>query len=158
MVKAAIRVSEGVAAPTRYCDVVVTHPVRWERTRWRGTLGGKAAASAESDKHTGYKPAAGGRAVLLTPLAFETFGRWGHAAAAEVRRLARCRARLPMARRAVDPSSIYRATLLRWRRELSARLQQGNALVLLGATGKPAELSTHAAPLTEALDFLPEAH
>ena len=121
-VKADIRVTEGVAAPTRFCDVVVTHPVRWEADRWRGTLAGKAAANAERDKHTGYRPAAGSRAVLLSPLAFETYRRWEAAAALEVRRLARLRSRLPMARRAVSPEHVYKATLLRWRQKLSVQL------------------------------------
>ena len=140
-----LRVREGPAAPTRYCDVVVTHPIHRNHDQWRAISGGAAAAAAERQKRADYQPAHGGRPVLLTPIAFESFGRWGPAAAAEARRLARKRAQLPTAQRAVDPETIYRATLQRWRREVSVVLQQGNAAVLLAACKPAAVLGSHSA-------------
>ena len=71
-----------------------------------------------------------GQSVLLAPLAYETYGRWGKLAAVEFRRLARARVTLLDAATSADASAVFRGALLRWRRELSVCLQLGNAQVM----------------------------
>ena len=64
--------------------------------------------------------------MLLIPLAFESYGRWGKKAVLELKRLARRRAEREDAQNAVDPNSAYRGFLRRWRQEVAVTLQQGN--------------------------------
>ena len=156
--RADIRVRAGAAAPTRYCDVVVTHPIHRHHDEWHGKGAGIAVAAAERQKVRDYQPAAGGSPVLLTPLAFETYGRWGRAAAAEVRRLARARAMGPAGASMVNPEAMYQASLLRWRREVAVTLQCGNAEVLLACAGRPQECILHVPPSSEPLDLVPALH
>ena len=92
----------------------------------------------------------------LVPLVFETAGRWGESAARELRRLARARASRGT-RIAVDVDAIYRATLLRWRRELSTLLQQANASVVMAAVGCVVDLQV-AGVTQDVYDLVPEAH
>ena len=87
-----------------------------------------AAAREERKKFSDYMPRVGGHPILLVPLAFETFGRWGEHAVRELRRLARRRVERPDAQQAVhaDPTAVYRGCLRRWRQEASVALQLGN--------------------------------
>ena len=87
-----------------------------------------------------YAPAEDGQSVLLAPLAYETYGRWGKLAAVEFRRLARARVTLLDAATSVDASAVFRGALLRWQRELSVCLQLGSAQVMAhcAASSQPA--------------------
>ena len=134
-VVADIRVQEGLSIPLRYLDVVVAHPIDLSSGTWVGAPAGSAARTAERTKFRHYRPALTGHSVLLTPLAYETYGRWGKHAALELRRLARVRAQRADAIASVDPEAVYRGALLRWRRQLSVTLQLGNAHVLASAAG-----------------------
>ena len=116
-VVADIRAQEGPTAPTRYADVMVTHYAHSIHGVWKGSLAGNAVRAAELEKYRKYRPSPRGRAVLITPLCFETGGRWGKAALRELRRLARAKSKSGTLSNAVDKDAIYRATLLRWRRE-----------------------------------------
>ena len=155
--RADIRVREGASIPVRYCDVVITHPIHWCQTAWRGRGPAVAVGAAERDKLRDYRPGPAGQDVLVTPLAFETGGRWGPAAAQEVRRLARKRATGPQAAAAVNPESLYRASLTRWRREISVSLQVANAEILLESVGRVAR-TAWPAPAADTLDLVPDAH
>ena len=124
-----IRAEEGPAAPVRYADVVITHPICCHRGSWCGTGPGTAVAREERGKLKDYLPRPGGRRVLLVPLAFESYGRWGVSAARELRRLARRRAERQDAQQSVDPQAVYRGCLRRWRQEISITLQLGNFAV-----------------------------
>ena len=132
--------------PLNYLDVVVVHPIDLDHGRWIGVVPGRAAKDAEMEKFRGYRPGPAGTPVLLTPLAFETYGRWGKHAAREIRRLARARAQLPDAMASVDSTAVYRGCLIHWLRELSVALQLGNAHVLAHAVGMCAPCGAHAAP------------
>ena len=125
-VEADIRAEGGPAEPVRYADVVVTHPIQIRNGRLAGSGPGVAAAREERGKLNDYRPRPGGRPVLLVPLAFESFGRWGKSAALELRRLARRRSEMLDAARSVDPTSVYRGCLRRWRQEISVALQLSN--------------------------------
>ena len=129
-VVADLRVQEDFSFPIRYLDVVVAHPIDCIRGVWKPANAGAAVRTAERSKFRHYAPAQGGQSVLMTPLAYETFGRWGVHAALELKRLARARACRADAMASVDPSAVYRGALTRWRRELSVALQLGNAHVL----------------------------
>ena len=134
-VVADLRVEEDFSMPIRYGDVVVAHPIDLRQGAWVGAAAGKSARDAEKGKFRDYRPAADGRAVLLVPLAFETYGRLGKHASLELRRIARMRACRPDAQASVDPAAVYRGALLRWRRHLSVQLQLGNAQVLAHSVG-----------------------
>ena len=121
-----VRAEEGPAAPVRYADVVVTHPIHCLAGRQVCNGPGIAAAREERNKFEHYRPRPGGRAVLTVPLSFETYGRWGKHAALELRRLARKRSERADAQRSVDPKAVYRSCLRRWRQEVSVALQLGN--------------------------------
>ena len=125
-VEADIRAEGGPAEPVRYADIVVTHPIQIRNGRLTGSGPGTAVAREERGKLGDYQPRPGGRPVLLVPLAFESYGRWGKRAALELRRLARRRSEMMDAARAVDPTSVYRGCLRRWRQEISVCLQLAN--------------------------------
>ena len=125
-VESDIRAQGGPAEPVRYADVVVTHPAQMRQGRLYVSRAGVGVAREERAKVSDYQPRAGGRAVLIVPLAFETYGRWGDSVANELRRLARRRAEQLDARRSVDPTSVYRGCLRRWRQEISVLLQLSN--------------------------------
>ena len=122
-VEADVRAVGGPSEPVRYADVVVTHPVQTRAGRTTGSGPGVAAAREERGKHGDYMPRPGGRPVLLVPLAFESYGRWGKLAALELRRLARRRSERVDAANSVDASSVYRGCLRRWRQEVAVALQ-----------------------------------
>ena len=145
-VQADIRVEEDFATPLRYGDVVVAHPIDLDHGTWVGAAAGRAVKAAEKEKFRDYRPKPDGHAVVLVPLAYETFGRTGKHAALELRRLARLRACRPDALASVDPAAVYRGALLRWRRELSVQLQLGNAQVLAHAVGKSPLDGAHRPP------------
>ena len=147
-VVADIRAEEGPTAPIRYADVVVTHPIHWERDHWVGAAQGAAARESERVKWRRYAACPDGNPVLLVPLAFETYGRWGDAASAELRRLARLRSALADSRQSVDPNGFFRGCLIRWRRQVSVVLQQGNAAMLCACTAV-ARAGVHAAPASD---------
>ena len=129
-----VRAEEGPSAPIRYADVVVTHPIQCHRGQWSGTGPGIAAARMERKKYADYQPRPGGRAVLLVPLAFETYGRWGRKAAQEFRRLARRRSELEDAQQSVDPDAVFRGCIRKWRQEVSVTLQLGNFAIYNACT------------------------
>ena len=106
------------------------HPIDMVKRSWRGAAAGQSVRAAELYKFRDYAPAEDGQSVLLAPLAYETYGRWGKLAAVEFRRLARARVTLLDAATSVDASAVFRGALLRWRRELSVCLQLGNAQVM----------------------------
>ena len=157
-VRADIRASGTAAEPLTYCDVKVTHVVRWHgpTSTWRGEARGAAAAAGEAEKLKIYEPSETGSPVRIVPLVFETAGRWGEAAARELRRVARARA-CKIARTAVDPDAVYRATLTRWRRELSTLLQRANTTVVMASAGCAVSLHSRG-PVVETHDLIPEAH
>ena len=142
-----VRAEEGPTAPVRFADVVVTHPIGLRSNRWVGNGQGVAAAREERKKFAHYLPRAGGHPVLMVPLAFESYGRWGEQAVRELRRLARRRAERPDAQQAVDPSAVYRGCLRRWRQEASVTLQMGNYAVYAACAKRLRGLGqVHAAP------------
>ena len=153
-----VRSREGPTTPTRYGDVVVTHPIHRVGSEWKGWQSGKAAAKAERDKFRDYRPSPTGKSVLLVPLAFETYGRWGVRASRELRRLARRKAAAAASAGAFDAASIYRATLLRWRREVSVTWQQGNVAILSACAGQAPSLGANSGPGAEPLDLIVEQH
>ena len=116
------------------------------RGTWVGAGPGKAATNAEQDKCRTYRPAPDGQAVLLIPLAFETYGRLGKHTALELRRLARKRACCADALASVHPAAVYRGALLRWRRHLSVQLQVGNAQVMAHCVGQSPPSGVHRPP------------
>ena len=67
----------------------------------------------------------------------------------EIRRLARAKAQTGITSNAADKDMVYRATLLRWRREVSCVLQQGNAAILMAAAGS----TTSAKQLQDSTEF-----
>ena len=92
-----------------------------------------AAAREERGKVAHYKARAGGREVLLVPLAFETYGRWGASAALQLKRLARRRSEMLDARCSVDARSVYKGCLMKWRQELAVALQLANWVIWAAA-------------------------
>ena len=154
-----IRAQEGPTAPTRYADVMVTHYAYQQHGEWKGSEAGRAVRDAEICKWIKYRPEEGvGTAVLLVPLCFETGGRWGKQAMYGLRRLARVKAQIGLARQAADKDAVYRATLLRWRRESSCALQQGNAAILMAATGQTSSVLEVNGPTDACLDLVAESH
>ena len=144
-VESDVRAVGGPAEPVRYADVVVTHPIQTRAGRITGSGAGIAAEREERKKLSDYAPRTGGRAVLLVPLAFESYGRWGDAAALELRRLARRRSECADAARSVDATSVYRGCLRRWRTELSVLLQLGNfSIYAASVQGLRADRLSHA--------------
>ena len=128
-VESDVRAQGGPSEPVRYADVVVTHPIQLRHGRWTASGPGVAAAREERGKLADYAARPSGRPVLIVPLAFESYGRWGKAAALELRRLARRRAEQLDATSSVDPSAVYRGCLKRWRQEISVALQLCNFLI-----------------------------
>jgi len=147
-VLADIRVASGPACPVKYLDVVVAHPVCMRQGRRTASGTGVAAEREARAKHVHYRPRPGGRTVKLVPLAFETYGRWCKESVAELRRLARSRAEIDNGRLAVDPLSVYRGALRRWRQEVSVALQLGNYRVVSACVGPKTPVGVHAAPDT----------
>ena len=64
--------------------------------------------------------------MIIVPLAFESYGRWGESAALELRRMARRRSEQLDVARAADAKAMYRGCLRRWRQEIAVCLQLGN--------------------------------
>ena len=106
-----------------------------------------AVARAERGKVAHYKLREGGREVLLVPLAFETYGRWGASAALELKRLARRRSEMLDARCSVDAGSVYKGCLRKWRQELAVALRMSNwAIWAAAAHGLRTDAVSHSAP------------
>eukprot|EP00973_Karenia_brevis_P026633 3674329-Karenia_brevis.AAC.1 len=112
---------------------MVTHPVVESEGIWSGCAAGAAVRAAEADKRNDYRVAALSRGALVVPLCVESYGRWGEAAVAELRRLAKLRSERGDAQASGDPEQVRRSCLVRWRRELSCALMQANAVILLAA-------------------------
>ena len=147
IVEADVRAEGGPSDPIRYADVVVTHPVQVRYGRITATGPGVAAAREERGKVAHHKAREGGREVLLVPLAFETYGRWGASAALELKRLARRRSEMLDARCSVDASSVYKGCLRKWRQELAVALQMSNwAIWAAAAHGLRTDAVSHSAP------------
>ena len=64
--------------------------------------------------------------VTMVPLAFDTYGRWGEAAADALKRWARRRLTRPDAARSVRRAGLFQQVLARWRAAGSCPLQRGN--------------------------------
>ena len=137
--RADVRASYGPGLPTVYYDVVVAHPFTTGVPSGPvGALLGRhpdadaALGPAEQRKYSDYNPplnpATGARLqpVSLVPLAFDTFGRWGPAAADALRRWARRRLNRPDALRSVRRAGLYQQVLARWRAAGACALQRGN--------------------------------
>jgi len=136
-VRSDIRARCGPARPTRYADVVITHPFTLIGITWVGHAHAAATEAAEADKYRTYAIRPGGTPIVIIPLAFETFGRWGPAAVKELRMLARARACRTDVAAALDPKAAYRGTLRRWRMEMSVLLQRCSAAVVGEAAAVP---------------------
>ena len=104
---------------------IVTHPIQWERDHRVGAAQGAAACESERDKRRRYAARLDGNPVLFVPLAFETYRRWGDAASSALRCLVRLRSTFADSRQSVDPHVVFRGCLIRWRRQVSVVLQQG---------------------------------
>ena len=103
-VLADVRAIAAPAAPAVYADVGVTHPVHLARNRVAADAAGDAARGMEGDKRDTYAGAGPDVYVpTVVPLTFETFGRWGPAAEAELVRLAKRRVERCCAHSALDP-------------------------------------------------------
>ena len=104
-------------------------------------------AREERKKISDHRPRPGGRHVVLVPLAFETYGRWGKHAVKELRRLAWRRAERSDAQSCVDPQAMQRGCLRRWRQEIAVALQLGNfAIYSSCCRGLRVDSEQHAAP------------
>jgi hypothetical protein len=156
--KADIRAAGGPASPVTYADVQITHTARYchQADSWTAGPPGAAAHTAELTKKRHYRPRQGGRPVTMLPLIWETTGRWGQAAAGELRRLARLRASQARRSGTADADAVYRATLGRWRREVGVCLQTHNAAVIAAAVGFDAALACHRA-WAQPSDVIPES-
>ena len=130
-----LKIREGPGAPLKYGDVVICHPIDCVRGQWIGQLAGQAAADGEKLKQRKYTQSALGRQVNFVPLFCETYPRWGQAAIAELRKLAKMRAYNSDAAGAVDPDAVANGALIRWRRELSVALQLCNAAIIAECIG-----------------------
>ena len=126
VVESDIRADGGPSEPVRYADVVATHPVQMRSGRWTCSGPGVTAAREERGKISDYQPGLGGRSVVIVPLAFESYGRWGKKAALELRRLASHRCERPDVAQSVSPGAVYQGCLRRWRQELSVISQLPN--------------------------------
>ncbi len=157
--RADIRVTGGPDAPLTYADVMVTHTASFSSSTgtWSPAAPGQAAAEAEKVKQRRYRPAAGGSSIRLVPLIWETHGRWGRQGMAELRRVARRRATVAASQGSADADAVYRATLNRWRREVSVQLQSWNAAILAASVGFAVDLRTRST-WEHSLDLIPEAH
>eukprot|EP00973_Karenia_brevis_P034052 4697497-Karenia_brevis.AAC.1 len=131
--RADIVVTQGLLEPPRWADVMVTYPLVESAGIWSGCAAGAAVRAAEASKRNEYRVAATARGAVVVPLCAETYGRWGQAAVEELRRLAKLRSERADASGTGDPEQIRRATLVRWRRELSCALMQANAMILFAA-------------------------
>ena len=146
-VESDVRAEGGPAEPMRYADVVVTHPIQIRQGKISGSGLGVAAAREERGKLSDYALRPGGRPVLIVPLAFESYGRWGESAALELRRLARRRSEQLDVARAVNAKAMYRGCLRRWRQEIAVCLQLGNfAIYAACATGLWDDVAAHCPP------------
>ena len=136
-VRADIVASHGPAAPRIYYDVVVAHPfTTGVPTGSCGELisaepcADAAVRPAERRKRNDYSPPLVPdtmiSAVKIVPIAFDTHGRWGQAAADELKVWARRRLQQADARRSIRPRGIYQAVLAHWRAKASCLLQRGN--------------------------------
>ena len=128
-----VRATLAPGQPPTYYDVVVSHPFTTGvptgnvgELRLAEPKADAAVDAGERSKRQDYAPPAGLVQVKLVPLAFDTFGRWGDAAAKELRSLARLRASLPDVLRSGRSQSVRCAVLSRWRNSASCLLQKGN--------------------------------
>ena len=138
---------------------MVTHYAHALRGVWYGSDAGRAVKDAERQKELQYRhDPERGTPIVLVPLCFETGGRWGMKAIHELRRLAKVKSQMGLTRNAADKDAVYRATLLRWRREISCALQQGNAAILMAATGQRSNVVEMEAVGDCGLDLIPESH
>ena len=146
--RADVRASCGPGLPTVYYDVVVAHPfATGVPTGPVSSLLGRlpdadaALRPAEQRKRADYAPpvdpATGARLqpVSMAPLAFDTYGRWGPAAADALRRWARRRLNRPDAIRSVRRKGLYQQVLARWRVARACALQRGNFATYAAAIG-----------------------
>ena len=132
-----MRAEGGPAEPMRYADVVVTRPIQIRQGKISGSGPGVAAAREERGKLSDCAPRPHGRPVLIVPLAFKLYGRWGESAALELRRLARRRSEQLDVARAADANAMYRGCLRRWRQEIAVCLHLGNVTIYAAcATGR----------------------
>ena len=131
--RADIRAIHSPGAPAVYYDVVIAHPFTTGVPQ--GVCGrphsahpdpDAAITRAETDKRRDYRAPAGLAAVGFVPLAWDTFGRWGDAAAAALRTAARARLRRPDARQAVRARGAFARLLTRWRAAGAIALQTRN--------------------------------
>ena len=101
-----------------------------------------ALRAAEQRKYGDYAPprdptsgVALARPVSAVPLAFDTYGRWGPAAADALKRWARRRLLRPDAMRSVQRIGLYQQVLARWRASGACALQRGNFEVYAASVG-----------------------
>ena len=126
-------------------DITVRHPGAARYQPNASTVAGYTAAKAEAEKLAAYPPA-GGRSV--TPIAAETWGRWGAIAEATLMVLAAAAARHDR-RRAREPGG----RLARWRAQLDGALQRSVAASLFaaqfGPPGRANQRQVNKLPLAE---------
>ena len=140
--------------PCVYYDIVVAHPYSTGvptgdagRPHVPTPTPDAALRLAEDRKRNDYRPPPGAAQVQFVPIAFDTFGRWGEAAALAMRRLARRRAERPDAIRSVRRRGIYAEVLARWRASAAVFLQRSNFDLFAECTNEAA------APTTADPDF-----
>ena len=118
-----------------HCDVVVTATGHCRNGSFAVAAAGVAVSREERRKQREWGDLARA-AARLVPLAFESQGRWGELAQAELCRLARLKGAL-QAGSAMEAAAIAHASLKRWRRWVAVALQKGNAAMLMASLGQP---------------------
>ena len=147
--RADVRANYGPGLPTVYFDVVVAHPFTTGVPT--GAVGAMRTAQpdadaavgpAEQEKYGDYAPPCDAltgvpltHPVTVVPLAFDTYGRWGPAAADALKRWARRRLNRPDAARSVRRAGLFQQVLARWRAAGSCALQRGNFETFAASVG-----------------------
>ena len=120
-----------------HLDVVVTSSIHNHANEWQFASEGVAVAREERRKFANGETTKSWDARRdSSPLAFESQGRWGRSAIAELERLARLKAGL-MAGSPMEAANVATGSLARWRRWLSVVLQRLTAAMVLAPLGQP---------------------